>query len=121
MMWVKHISIVACFLAVLVHAAQRSPPTTKTPTSLNTTAAPETSETPSTTSSPITGQEGCISKFATNVTNRFIVVTKKGRARRFRANHPELVNATLIPSDGSGRELPVQIVVNQQQAESVRN
>ena len=124
-MWVKHISIVACFLVVLVHAQRRPPPsrTPTTPTSLITTAAPETSETPSTTSGPITGQEGCISKFATTVqsTNRFIVVTKRGRARSFRENHPELVNDTIIQSDGSGRESSVQTVVNPRQVESVRN
>ena len=123
MMWVKRISIVACFLAALVHA-QRRPPPTRSPTTptLFTTAPPETSETPSTTSGPIRGQEGCISKFATiQSANRFIVITKRGRARSFRANHPELVNETFTSSDGSGRELPVRTVVNLRQAESVRN
>ena len=115
-MWIKHLTIAFCFVVASVYAQRPQPTRTPTtPTSLITAATPPA----------VIGQEGCLSTILSrpivqSANSTFIVVTKRGRGRSFRDRHPDLLSgSTAIQSDGSGRDLPLT-VVTQQQAEMVR-
>ena len=112
-MWIKHLTIVFCFVVAASVYADAQPTTATTPI------------TPATEEPSVVGEEGCISTILSQTTIQssnatFIVVTKRGRGRSFRDRHPKLFTGpTRIQSDDSGRHLPITLV-NQQEAEMVR-
>ena len=124
-MWITHLAIAACLLAVTVYA-QRTQPTRAptTPTSLISSEPPTPSESPSPS---VIGQEGCISRILSGVSIQssnntgYLVTMKRGRRRSFERRHPG-VGSPIIQSGESGRTpLPVTVVNNAQTARMVSN
>ena len=122
-MWITHLAIAACLLAVTVYA-QRTQPTRAptTPTSLISSEPPTPSESPSPS---VIGQEGCISRILSGVSIQssnntgYIVTMKRGRRRSFEKRHPG-VGGFIISSDDRP-SLPITVVNDAQTARMVSN